>query len=163
MPGKKFFSMAKFFITQIEGLNLTIYGEGPERSKIEEFITKQESSSKVRLKPFLNQNCLFKKFCQFKFFLFFSEKPGEILPNVVKEAMLAGCIVVCKSIPSIDELIEDRIDGFLFNNYDEIPEILKMPNSELKNISKRASLKIKTNFKIESAIKKYEKFWSAKN
>ena len=48
-------------------------------------------------------------------FLFLSSKAGERLPNVVKEAMLSGCICIVSNTPGIDELIEDGKTGFIID------------------------------------------------
>ena len=59
-------------------------------------------------------------------FLFLSSKAGERLPNVVKEAMLAGCICIVSNTPVIDELIEDGKTGFIIEekNYALIPDLI---------------------------------------
>jgi len=73
--------------------------------------------------------------------------------------MLARCVVICKSIPGIDELIETGVDGFLINSYNEIDEILSLPQQKLEIISERAFNKITENFSIDSTIINYKTVW----
>ncbi|MDA9237679.1 glycosyltransferase family 4 protein [Planktomarina sp.] len=158
IPEKNFFEMVAYFCEILPRHPLSIYGNGPDEKRIIDFL-QSKNKSLVNLKGFSTQTDLFNAFCQKKFFIFLSEKPGEILPNVVKEAMLARCVVICKSIPGIDELIETGVDGFLINSYNEIDEILSLPQQKLEIISERAFNKITENFSIDSTIINYKTVW----
>jgi len=124
---------------------------------------RKRSPVSISLRSFIKQERLFKQLCGKKFFIFISEKPGEVLPNVVKEAMLAGCIVICKRTPSIEELIKNREDGFIINDYEDIVSILKLPDEILQSVSSNAHNKIKKNFSIENTVKNYLGVWGLIN
>ena len=97
-------------------------------------------------------------------FLFLSSKAGERLPNVVKEAMLSGCICIVSNTPGIDELIEDGKTGFIIeeNKYDLIPNLISSLN-EIKKEEIRANAKefILKNFDVELSMKKYINIWES--
>ncbi len=162
IPEKKFFSLIQHFSENIDGYPLVVYGDGKEGPKIKSYLRKRSSVS-ISLRSFIKQERLFKQLCGKKFFIFISEKPGEVLPNVVKEAMLAGCIVICKRTPSIEELIKNREDGFIINDYEDIVSILKLPDEILQSVSSNAHNKIKKNFSIENTVKNYLGVWGLIN
>lgn len=75
----------------------------------------------------------------------------ESLPMVIAEAMAAGKIVVASSVGGIPEMINDGLDGYLYNlnspgELNEILEILYNNHSEILKISKEAKI---------TALKKY--------
>ena len=162
VPEKKFFSLIQYFSENLNEYPLVVYGDGKEEHKIKSYLRRRPSVS-VILRRFVEQKKLFDQFCEKKFFIFVSEKPGEVLPNVVKEAMLAGCIVICKYTPSIDELIKNNEDGFIINDYKDILPILNLPDDILQSVSLNAHNKIKNNFSIENTVKKYLKVWGLNN
>mgnify|MGYP001412880446 CR=1 FL=1 len=162
IPEKKFFSLIQHFSENIDGYPLVVYGDGKEGPKIKSYLRKRSPVS-ISLRSFIKQERLFKQLCGKKFFIFISEKPGEVLPNVVKEAMLAGCIVICKRTPSIEELIKNREDGFIINDYEDIVSILKLPDEILQSVSSNAHNKIKKNFSIENTVKNYLGVWGLIN
>tara|TARA_B100001564_G_scaffold326722_1_gene309191 strand:+ start:1032 stop:2216 length:1185 start_codon:yes stop_codon:yes gene_type:complete len=162
VPEKKFFSLIQYFSENIDGYPLVVYGDGKEGPKIKSYLKKRSSVS-VSLRSFIKQERLFKQFCEKKFFIFMSEKPGEVLPNVVKEAMLAGCIVICKHTSSIEELIKHSEDGFIIHDYEDIISILQLPDEILQLVSSNAHNKIKKNFSIENTVKNYLGVWGLNN
>ena len=158
IPQKGFLEMVEFFSASTFSGHLEIYGDGPEKITIENFIEHNRIKN-VHLKGLVSQTDLYGAFRSAKFFLFLSTKEGEILPNVVKEAMLAGCVVICKRIPAMDELINDRANGFLFDSVDEIEDILKLPDHRLKTVALSARKHIRSNYCAKITVGNYLDSW----
>jgi glycosyltransferase involved in cell wall biosynthesis len=96
-----------------------------------------------------------------------------VMPSVVEgfglvlaEAMSMERIVIASNIPPFKEIIDDGIDGFLFEteNYldliKKIELVLKMKNSDRDIISRNARDKIIKKFNSNSMGKEYEKLYN---
>ena len=80
-------------------------------------------------------------------------------PKTILEAMAGGCVVIASNISNHKELIEDNVDGFLFdlsspNLYELIKEISESPNL-INKISKNAYEKVKRYNSIDLIADKY--------
>ena len=133
----------------LDSLNyqLTIYGEG---SKKEELI--QEASKlnvKLTIKDFVSYSDLKNTYNNFKFFILSSSFEGN--PKVLLEAMSAGCIVIAKNIPNNSELIQNKIDGFLYDSLKDLKQclynidqqkydLLEISNNAKSNVLKKHSI-----------------------
>ena len=93
-------------------LSLTIYGEGTLKGDL---INKAKRSN-VILQIFDSVSFLELKeiYSNHTFFILSSHYEGN--PKVLLEAMASGCIVIAKNIDNNKEIIDDKINGFLYNN-----------------------------------------------
>ena len=148
----------------INNSNLVLVGYGSAQSDLEKQTIDLKIESNVTFTGYLSQNDVLKYMAESDIFLFLSSKAGERLPNVVKEAMLSGCICIVSNTPGIDELIEDGKTGFIIeeNNYDLIPNLISSLN-EIKKEEIRANAKefILKNFDVELSMKKYTNIWKS--
>ncbi|MDC1209131.1 glycosyltransferase, partial [Litorivicinus sp.] len=114
-----------------------LFGSGPDDLRLRRFMSSLETSTEIAILPHTDQLSLFRAYFSSEFFVFFSEKSGEILPNVVKEAMACGCIVLCKRMPAIEELITNGKNGFIV---DDVMQAIKLVSTltarEKKTVSK---------------------------
>ena len=153
-----------FFFKNINSSNLVLVGYGSAQSDLEKQTIDLKIESNVTFTGYLSQNDVLKYMAESDIFLFLSSKAGERLPNVVKEAMLAGCICIVSNTPGIDELIEHGKTGFIIeeNNYDLIPNLISSLN-EIKKEEIRANAKefILKNFDVELSMKKYINIWES--
>jgi glycosyltransferase involved in cell wall biosynthesis len=98
-------------------------------------------------------------------FVFLSEKASERLPNVIKEAMLAGCGVVSSKSIGISELIVDENYGFVVDssNTKEIDlAIRKLVEEDVVDSNNRIELcrrHILSNFSDISSMEIYASEW----
>lgn len=86
----------------------------------------------------------------------------EGYPNAIIEAMNAGCIVVAKSIPSVDAIISHGKNGYLFTSKSNLVSILlKIMDKESLDLNvvirETATKRLKENNSIESAINNLKK------
>lgn len=159
IPQKGFFDLARFFSNNCFQSELIIYGDGAEKRPIDRYL-KAKGTTSVQLCGRISQVELFQRFVAARFFVFNSSKTGEILPNVVKEAMLAGCVVICKRIPAIDELLEDGITGFIIDDMEEIRRIADLPQNQIARIGANARLRIMRDFDSKDTMATYLDCWS---
>lgn len=167
LPDKGFDKVIDIFSKLHKNINtskLVLVGYGSAQSDLEKQTIDLKIESNVTFTGYLSQNDVLKFMAESDIFLFLSSKAGERLPNVVKEAMLAGCICIVSNTPGIDELIEDGKTGFIIeeNNYDLIPNLISSLN-EIKKEEIRANAKefILKNFDVELSMKKYINIWES--
>jgi len=92
-------------------------------------------------------------YTEYKYFLIPSLYEGN--PKVVLEAMAAGCIVIGNKIESLQEIINDGVNGFLFTpTKDEIINILEVLNKNIKlnDIARNAIKSTEINNSIEKLM-----------
>lgn len=126
---------------------------GPDYDKNKRFLNKEfiislEGMSREKLSLYNSASDIF--FC-------LSRYEGGAPTLVVSEAMASGCIVVC-SEDSQQEIIHDKINGMIINQYGdkEAEEILKtINNTKTRDKIVENSLKSIKNLSLESWGKKY--------
>ena len=125
-------------------LSLTIYGEGTLKSDL---INKAKHRN-VILQIFDSVSFLELKeiYSNHTFFILSSHYEGN--PKVLLEAMASGCIVVAKNIDNNKEIIDDKINGFLYNNKEDLTILIRKLISgsvDLESVSKSAVKKMMLN------------------
>lgn len=135
---------ARCLFEKYRNIEIRLYGDGPEKASIEELINSYELKGKVLLPGFTNN--LHSVYKNSHLFLFLSSY--ESFGNVVAEAVLSGTPVLCNSIPSLNELIND--DLFFVNNL--IPEDIADKILFMKNNYELINIRLKT---VYSRLVKY--------
>lgn len=97
--------------TQKPDLRLMIYGEGKERTKLEEMIRQKQVSSQVDLAG-VTKNVIH-ELCHSDLFVFPSRLEG--FPNALAEAMSVGLPVIAANTSGNNDLVRDQVDGRLFD------------------------------------------------
>lgn len=129
--------------------NLIIYGKGTKKLKLINLAKKYKTNLEI-IEQVDNKSLLI-KLSNTKFFILGSHFEGH--PKALLEAMGAGCIVLASKISNHEEIIEDGVDGYLFeikkNSLKKLFEnISSKDEEELQNISYNAIRKIQSNFSI---------------
>jgi glycosyltransferase involved in cell wall biosynthesis len=143
-------------------IRLLIAGDGPEKQNLIKLSKRLGVCDSIDFCGYLKQDKLFEIFVASDFFLLFSL--NERLPNVVKEAMYAGCVCVVSYTPGIEELIIHGETGFIMktDDYGQIANfILQVTPEEKRRIGKNARLFIEKNFDVEILMKKYISVWNS--
>lgn len=144
-------------------VNLTIAGDGPEMNNL----TGQFGDAKedyVAFTGHIDRGNLFSLMQRSKVFLFLSEKPSERLPNVLKEAIYAGCRVISLSSPGLDELICDETIGkvVLPGVSDESIATLLIDEQRKFKFNDHVDIQkcwIRDNFSTQSSMNSYCRIW----
>ncbi len=137
-----------------------IIGEGPERSKIENLIKKNNLENNVFLTGFISD--AFECLKAFDLFVLPSVKEGQ--PWTILEAMAAGVPIVATNIAGIPEMIENEKSGLLVEPTDPealaaaIEKMLIRP-SLAQECVKNALTTVKEKFGIDEMVRKNEELF----
>jgi glycosyltransferase involved in cell wall biosynthesis len=116
---KNYKQLLKEFENTKDTYKITIIGTGSQKN----FLLNSAKNMNIDLDILQNMGNenLVQMYKNFKYYISFSLFEGN--PKTVLEAMAAGCIPICSNIPSHSEIVEDNVNGILFdlNN----PNILK--------------------------------------
>ena len=167
IDSKGFEEVITFFSKVVKAkpyITLNILGDGPKRSYLENFVKELGLEKRINFLGHVSHDEVFKEMAESEYFLFFSKKASERLPNVVKEAMYTKNICFVTETPGIDELIEDGVTGYVrkVDSIDEFAEIfLKVIDDKNKQnkLITTAYEHIIDNFSIDVSMKKYIVEW----
>lgn len=143
---------------------LTILGDGPDRRRLEGLCEELGVEEAVEFPGHVSERRVFEEMARADVFLFLSDKAGERLPNVVKEAMVCGCFCVSSRTPGMEELIDDGTDGYLVSPGDlgaaaEIVSSYFEDRERYEAVKENAVTKIERLFKLEDAARAYRDEW----
>lgn len=150
-------------MTQLPLSRLYVAGDGPELEDLKYLAELQGIKERTHFLGFLPQKDLFLEMAKSQFFIMLSDKEGERLPNVVKEAMFAGCVCIVSDTPGIEELIDNGKTGFIVSG-SECNAIINIINglgdSEICQIGQAARAFIYDEFDLRLSIQKYLNSWN---
>ncbi len=134
---KNFTYLLNEFSNLKKDIVIDIIGEGLEKSNLE--MLAKEKNLEVNFLGSKEHKELMNQYRKYKYFISTSTFEGN--PKTVLEAMASGCIVLASNIDNHSEIIDDHINGFLFDlnlgglkkAYEEVDE-----NIDLKKVSKNA-------------------------
>lgn len=137
---------------------LTIYGEGPDRSKLEEEIRMLHLEGRVLLPGALSANAVQEVLCKADLFIFPSLYEG--FPNALAEAMAVGLPVVASNVPGNQDLIQNHVNGLLppLNDIEAWTSnlITLNQNQELRRKLGQGSRAKALEFSQESVLKQWD-------
>ena len=164
IPSKRFDLAIEFFADALiyrPDLKLKIIGSGPSERDLKELVSSMNLEQHVEFVPWLPHEDLLITLSKADTLLFFSEKPGEKLPNIVKEAMYFKCLCIVGERSGCDELIEHDTHGFILKNCQRYSDcVLKRKDLELENIRANAKKRIVEHFCLTNAMKEYVVQWT---
>ena len=135
---------------------LVLVGDGSERPHIESTIRELGLTGLVRLRGHLSEADTLAEVANSDVLVLASFMEG--LPVVLMEAMALGLPAVASRVAGIPELIEDGVEGLLFNptDWNDLTEKLEtlLADPELRErLGAAARIKIEAEFKIETVVK----------
>jgi glycosyltransferase involved in cell wall biosynthesis len=120
-----------------------IYGDGPLRQPLQEWIQEHDMTGEVLLSGDRTQQELISEFQSAALFVLtpFQTEDGDRdgIPNVLLEAMAVGLPVITTAVAGIPELVENNRNGLLYQPHD-IEGISSGITELLRNAEKRAQL-----------------------
>jgi glycosyltransferase involved in cell wall biosynthesis len=146
-------------------LRLTVCGDGPEAGRLHQVVERKGLRSRIAFKGHVPREALFAMMQEASVFLFLSIKPSERLPNVLKEAMLAGCTVVSSRSEGIFELIPSIKHGFVVDAHSPVEidaaltAALDQTADELQHRQALNKEFIETNMSSSGSMAKYVLAW----
>jgi glycosyltransferase involved in cell wall biosynthesis len=122
-------------------VQLDIYGEGPERSKLEDFIREKNLGQQIRLYGNVPAETLKEGFRRAHFLIFISESEGW--PKVVAEAMFWACLPITTRVSCVPQMLGEGERGILvkpdvIHIQEVIREILSNPDTYREKCRKAA-------------------------
>lgn len=146
------------------GATLDVLGDGPARPELERLADELGIAAAVRFCGHVSQEQVARALRQAEVFLFLSR--SERLPNVVKEAMAAGCACVTTATFAMDELLPDASLGVVVAIDDvasaaaATARLLDAP-AERTAMAAAARERIGERFAIDASIPRYLQLWGA--
>lgn len=121
-------------------VQLTYYGDGPERHAIENFVLDYNLQQVISLKGNVAKDVLIKAYQKAHMLLFFSKSEGW--PKAIAEAMAWGCVPLATSVSCVPMMLDQGNRGVLVNTeinsiVSEIEKLIKNPTT-YKQKSKQA-------------------------
>lgn len=110
-------------------VELNMYGEGPERDRIEAYITENELHNHIFLHGNQPKDIIKKAYIDAHFIVFISKSEGW--PKVVAEAMFWGCLPIVSKVSCVPYMINEDKRGTLVN--DTVEDIMKAFNMYINN------------------------------
>ncbi len=127
IPAKKVDKVLRILrdiLPEAQDTSLVIMGDGPERPRLEQLASDLRLGDRVQFLGHVSQDRVFCELRSAEVFLFLSEHDAERLPNVVKEAMAAGCLCIVSETPGIDEVLIDGLHGYIAKDLNEAKQRL---------------------------------------
>ncbi|HEY9280783.1 MAG TPA: glycosyltransferase [Eoetvoesiella sp.] len=144
---------------------LAIAGDGPDGARLGQVADKLGIAQNVQFLGWLSEEEVRRQLFASRVFMLLSSKPGERLPNSLKEAMAAGCICITSYSPGIDELVKHGVDGFICEAGD-LAAILDAvvfgfgaPGANTMSLA--AARKIRAGFDVNVSARKYVECWTS--
>lgn len=149
-------------------LTLSIYGEGPDRQRLEQLALQLGCGDQVRFEGHVARDALFVQMQRAALFLLLTKKASERLPNVLKEALWAGCAVIASPSEGIEELLPDPTLGLIVDPDDTgtlaaaLHQRLSEDSSQAADRRQRARAFISENFSSASSMAAYVQAWKSR-
>ena len=140
---KNYSFLLNYFANNNLNFQIDVVGSGSELSFLKK-LAKRESLN-INFIGQIDNRDLSELYKKYKYFISSSKFEGN--PKSVLEAMGSGCIVICSNIPNHSEIINNEINGFLFN----------FENPQIKNILLRLESDISLQQKISNNSVKFIK------
>lgn len=147
------------------GLTLKIYGDGPDRARLERLAQLLDCSASVSFGGHIPRDELFLEMQRASIFLLLSKKSSERLPNVIKEALWAGCAVISSDSEGIEELLPDPGLGLVANPDDTqaiaaaLGDLLLESPSDAERRRERARAFVADHYSSAASMRSYVSAW----
>lgn len=144
-PEKEPLELLHYFkerVASIDDIKLLMIGDGYLYEETEKTIHDLNLQDRVHLiKKIVNKD-IWRCYCCADWFINMNKQ--EIFGMSILEAMYYECVVIAHRAPGPNEIIDDGVNGYLFDDIDDIYDIFSM--SEIESFGKAAHLHISKHF-----------------
>lgn len=116
---------------------LTVLGDGPQLSELKLLAKQLDCQDSVFFKGYVPPSAMYDEYKETSIFILASYKEGR--SSVLQEAMASGLPVIVSDIPNNLELVQDRVNGLVFQLGDE-SSLVEAIELLAKNIALREEL-----------------------
>ncbi|WP_158541524.1 glycosyltransferase [Pelagibacterium lacus] len=143
---------------------LDLVGDGPERDALQRQAYRLGIADSVRFHGWLAPGALRDMLLDARMFLLLSQ--WERIPNVIKEAMAAGCVCISSHTPGMEEIICDGSDGYLVADPADSSAVAArmlahLGKAETDPMQLRAAARIRAGFDVRRTVSGYLEVWLA--
>lgn len=133
--------------------NAGIAGAGIQELETLAYSLKEKYPGRFEVFGWLSHGEVYRLFERSKRIFLWSTHSGEMLPNVLKEAMVRGCLPIVNDMPGISELVVSEKNGFVVNRFDveSILEAIKVDASQ--KMRDEAYITISDHFNVQKTTK----------
>ncbi len=148
---------------EVPEAELAMVGDGPQRRELQR-MTCSAGLTGVRFAGHLPHGEVLEQLSRTDVLVFLSRKASECLPNVVKEAMAAGCACVVSRTWGIEELVTHGETGFVVEPTDVagaaryVIMLLRDPTLR-ERMAKNARAHIERHFDVRRSMARYLAAW----
>jgi glycosyltransferase involved in cell wall biosynthesis len=149
-------------------LTVSIYGDGPDRPRLERLAQELDCAASVTFAGHVSRDALFAEMQRAAVFVLLSKKPSERLPNVVKEALWAGCAVISSDSEGIEELLPNSAIGIVVDPDDQhavetgLRDLLKEKPEDRMRRRDQARAFIADHFSSAASMRAYVRAWQGR-
>ena len=145
-------------VREIPGTEAYIYGDGPERSTVEDIVFHEGKNLPIYLQGPVDSDVIQQHLLSGHVFVLLSDYEG--LPISLMEAMACGLVPICLNMSSgIPELIDDGINGLLVSDrngsFTKAVETLRGNKRFWKQLSIAARSTIENGYSHESCVNRW--------
>jgi glycosyltransferase involved in cell wall biosynthesis len=149
-------------------LTLRIYGDGPDRPRLQRLVEQLRCSASVTFAGHVPRDELFREMQRASIFVLLSKKPSERLPNVLKEALWAGCAVISSDSEGIEELLPNPSIGIVVDPGDTqaveaaLHNLLSQSPEDGQRRRERARAFLAEHYSSASSMRAYVRAWRSR-
>jgi len=149
---------------RVRDAELLIFGDGPERARLEELATRLGIENAVEFTGHVDPDTLIKRLARTRAFVLLSQHRSERLPNAVKDAMLARCACIVSRTAGIEDLCSDKKHGYVVEPGDletakqRLLEVLEASDG-VKAIRDAAEQHIRCKFDVDRCVESLVQRW----
>jgi colanic acid/amylovoran biosynthesis glycosyltransferase len=145
---------------------LVVIGDGPERESLRSKSETLGVAGAVQFLGHVPHARVVEEMAKAEAFMLLSRYESERLPNVVKEAMAAGCLCITTPTPGIEELVEAGVSGYVVPMSDpgaasDVVQALFSGQIDASSITSRGAARVRADFDLASTVPRYVALWSA--
>lgn len=134
-----------------DGYHLIIIGNGSLKEELNTRINREKLEQRISYFEKIPNNSMYCYYKACDYYVNFNTH--EIFGMSILEAMYQGCIVVARKAPGPEEIIEDKISGYLCSSDKEIEMVIRTEPAE--NVGEEAKKRILSFFTWEQSADKF--------
>ena len=148
-------------VDKFPNISVTFIGDGPDRDKCQEIVAASNNQKRFIFTGKLEGETYKNELAKNDVIFLLSDYEG--VPGSIMDGMSCGLIPVCYNYSGVDELVDDKVNGFIVNDREqsifEVVQFLILKPEERIKLSNAARQKIINGFSVEYTISQWKVFF----